>query len=65
MNEEKLIKSYKIETKLDLERIIEDYNNYLHKIIRNMNYYKFSAEDIEEIIADAFFIIWKNRERLE
>lgn len=65
MKEKKLIKYYKKDNKINLEQIIDEYNGYIHKIIQNMDYYKFSNEDIEEIVADTFFILWKNREKLD
>lgn len=65
MKEGKIIKYYKNNNELDIEKIVDEYNKYIHKIIKNMNYYKFSSEDIEEIVADTFFIIWKNREKLD
>ncbi len=65
MKEGKIIKYYKNNNELDIEKIVDEYNNYIHKVIKNMNYYKFSNEDIEEIVADTFFIIWKNREKLD
>ncbi len=65
MEEKKLIKFYKQNAELNLEKIIEEYNPYIHQIIRNMNYYTLSNEDIEEIVADTFFILWKNRTKLE
>ena len=65
MKERKLIKDYKKDNnELDLEKIVDEYNSYIHKIIKNINYYRFSIEDIEEIVADTFFLIWKNKENL-
>ncbi len=66
MKERKLIKDYKKDNnELDLKKIVDEYKNYIHKIIKNINYYRFSNEDIEEIVADTFFIIWKNKENLD
>ena len=66
MKERKLIKDYKKDNnELDLEKIVDEYNSYIHKIIKNINYYRFSNENIEEIVADTFFIIWKNKENLD
>ena len=62
MKERKLIKDYKKDNnELDLEKIVDEYNSYIHKIIKNINYYRFSNEDIEEIVADTFFIFLKNK----
>lgn len=50
---------------LDLERIVNEYSNYVIKIISNMTNEKLCDEDIKEIVSDTFFILWKNTERLE
>ena len=57
------IKKYKNNNELDLEKIIEDYTSYVYKIIRNMAI--LSEEDTEEIVSDTFFILWKNKEKLD
>ena len=49
---------------LDIEKITKDYSNYVHTIIKNSNI-DFSNEDIEEIIVDVFFALWKNEKRLD
>jgi len=65
LKERKIIKYYKNNNGLNLEKIVDEYNNYIHTVIKNMNYSEFSSEDVEEIVADTFFIIWKNREKLD
>lgn len=59
------IKNYKENNMLDLEKIINEYNGYVNQIIKNMTIKEFSKEDVEEIIADTFFILWKNKDKLE
>lgn len=61
----KEIKYYKKDEILDIEKIIEEYSAYVYKIIENMTVSKLSNEDIEEIISDTFFVLWKNKEKLE
>lgn len=56
------IKKYKNNKELDLEQIIEEYSKYVYKIIKNMA--NLSEEDTEEIVADTFFILWKNKDKL-
>lgn len=58
------IGNYKTDNNLDLERIINEYSNYVNKVICNMVKDSVSQEDIEEIISDVFFVLWKNREKL-
>ena len=50
---------------MKLEKIINQYTNYLYTTISNMSYGNLSAEDIEEIISDTFFIFWKNKEKFD
>lgn len=59
------ISDYKNDNILNLEKIIEEYTGYIKKIIQNMSVQSLSNEDREEIISDTFFILWKNREKLE
>lgn len=62
MREKNQIKKYKNNNELDLEKIIDEYSGYVYKIIKNMAI--LSDEDTEEIISDTFFILWKNKEKL-
>ena len=61
----KSIKSYKNKNNINLEKVIDDYNGYVYKIIRNMVSNNISEEDIEEIVTDTFLIVWKNNEKLD
>lgn len=64
MNNINLIKYYVIKDELNIEQIVKDYSGYVYKIIDN-NSNNFSNEDIEEIISDTFFILWKNQKELD
>ena len=59
------IKKHKNQNQLDLEKIIGEYSGYVYKIIENLNLKALPKEDIEEIVADTFFIVWKNTEQLD
>ena len=63
----KTIKEYESinEKNLDLEKIIDEYSGYIYTIIQNMSANIFKQEDIEEIISDTFFILWRNKEKLD
>lgn len=61
MNNVKELKSYINEGEVDLDRIINDFSPYIRKIINNMVGENLSYEDKEEILADTFFILWKNQ----
>ena len=59
------IKNYKNQNQLDLEKIIDEYSGYVYTIIQNMNLALLLQEDIEEIVSDTFFILWKNTDKLD
>lgn len=47
---------------LNLEEVINRYNNYIYKMLKNsIN----KEEDIEEILSDIFIVFWKNYSRLD
>lgn len=64
MKQYKTIKDYKKDEELQIENIIKDYSGYIYTVVKNFVHDKFNDEDIEEIISDAFFILWKNRQKL-
>ena len=59
---ETIIEEYITKKNLNMEKIVEDYYNYISTIIRKS--YNFKTEDEDEMISDVFLIIWKNREKL-
>lgn len=61
----KEIQAYKNKQELNLEKIINEYSNYVAKIIENMANSYLTKEDKEEILSDTFFILWKNKEKLK
>lgn len=50
---------------MELEKIVNQYTNYLYTTVTNMSYGNLSSEDIEEIISDVFFIFWKNKKKFD
>lgn len=60
-----LIKDYILDKELDIELIINEYSGYLQKIISNICGGYLKQEDIEEIILDVFYSLWKNKEKLD
>ena len=58
------IYSYISDNKLDIEKLMKDYTNYISTIIRN-NASILSTEDVEEIILDVFMALWKNQYKLD
>lgn len=59
----KELKDYIEKDELNIEKIINDYSGLLYKVIKN-NSYNLPDEDIEEIITDTFFVIWKNYKKM-
>lgn len=57
---EDVIEKYIINGKFDLDKIVDDYSSYVRTIINNAVGNNLNAEDKEEILLDAFFILWKN-----
>ena len=62
---EKLIREYFINENLDLQKMVNDFTNYIYTIIKNITKDVLLSEDIEELISDIFFIVWKNKEQLD
>lgn len=60
MKQHKLLKDYIEKNELNIEQIINDYSGYVYTIIKNISNQKFKQEDIEEMISDTFFVLWKN-----
>ena len=65
MKKGKEIKEYKSNKDLELEKIIDEYSSYVYKVIKNMSGSYLSNEDTEEIVIDTFFVLWKNKEKLD
>lgn len=66
MENKDLIKYYmNKDNTLDLEKIVNNYSNYIFSIIKNITKNIISDEDIEELISDVILVLWKNREKLE
>ena len=58
------IEKYYKNNEIDIDQIIEDFTPYITTIINKGTTNKLSFEDKEEIYSDTFFILWKNRNRL-
>ena len=59
-----ILNDYLINGKLDIDRILDDFYNYVYVIIKNGVSVSITDEDIEEIISDVFVAIWKNSSNL-
>ena len=61
----KILEDYIKDGELDIETIIKEYSGYVYTSIKNMSNTILSNEDIEEIISDVFFFLWKNKDKLK
>ncbi len=59
----KFIEKYFENDILQIEVLMEDYNNYIQTIIRNYNM-DFEEEDLEEIVLDVYLTLWNNQNKL-
>ncbi len=61
----KQLEYYYKNNEIDMDQIIEEFSSYITTIINNGTNDKISFEDKEEIFADTFLVLWKNRNRLD
>lgn len=52
-----------VEFNIDL--IVEEYGNYVYKIIENIIGTSLSYQDKEEAVSDTFYLLWKNQIKIE
>lgn len=64
MEQNHLISRYMIDNKLNIEQVMLDFTPYLCTIV-NRKRGTFSDEDVEEIISDVFYAVWKNQHKLD
>ena len=50
---------------INIELIIEEYKDYVYTIIKNTSGNALIPADIDEIISDVFFLIWKNSAKIK
>ena len=62
--QDRKIYSYINNDKLEMEKLIKDYTNYISTIIMN-SCINLSTEDIEELVLDVFLTVWKNKNKLD
>ncbi len=63
MKKDNTMYTYMRDNTLDVDKIIDDFSGYLYTIIKNAG--SFQKEDIEEMISDTYFILWKNQYKLD
>ena len=65
MENKERIKDYIDSSNINIEKLINEYYGYVYTIVKNLKSISISNEDMEEIISDTFFAIWKNSRKLE
>lgn len=48
----------------NIEYIIEEYSNYVFKIVHNVVGTSLSYQDKEEIVSDTFYLLWRNQDKI-
>ena len=64
MNEQKLIQKLKAGDRMALNRAMDVYTPYLAAVVWHTLGPAASAEDVEEVVSDAFLTLWSHREDL-
>lgn len=59
-----ILKDYLVNGKIDIDKMIDDFYNYVYIIVKNGVSITITDEDIEEIVSDVFVGIWKNSTHL-
>lgn len=60
----KKINSYMGQNGLVIEDVVSDFSNYIYTISRN-SYMPLTDEDVEEIVVDVIFTVWRNQDKLD
>lgn len=58
------INAYKGKKKFNIEKIIQDYKNYVYTIVCNNSKQILNQADVEEAVSEVFFNIWYNNEKI-
>ncbi len=49
----------------DLSIVIDEYSNYVYKIVNNIAGKSLNRQDKEEILSDTFYLLWKNQKNIK
>ena len=64
-DEEELLQRLRNREKNSIDEAIRIYTPYLSTVLYHMTGNSLSKEDIEEIVADVFIVLWKNFGRID
>lgn len=65
MNEKTLLRRLKRGDTAALEQVIDHYSSYTAAVIRSVIGKAMTAQDIEEVTADVFVVLWQQADRVE
>ena len=65
MEKKEVIKDYMEGNGFNIDELINQYYGYVYIIVKNFKSIILSNEDMEEIISDTFFAIWKNSSKID
>ncbi|WP_123042860.1 RNA polymerase sigma factor [Cohnella candidum] len=65
MEERELIRQLKERNPSALERIIEIYTAYISTVVNNVIGHWMKTEDVEEVVADTFVLLWRNAAQVQ
>ncbi len=54
-----------INVEFNIDLIIDEYSNYVYKIIDNIIGTSLPYEDKEEVVSDTFYLLWKNNSSIK
>ncbi len=49
----------------NLDFLIDEYANYVFKIVDNIGGKALTYQDKEEIVSDVFYLLWKNQDKID
>ncbi len=48
----------------NIDIIIEEYSNYVYKIVSNIVSHNLTYQDKEDIVSETFYLLWKNQNKI-
>lgn len=65
MEKNEILQDYYNNGNIDIDKFINNYYGYVFIVVKNYKNINMSEEDVEEIISDVFFAIWKNSKNID
>lgn len=64
MNDRAIIKKLKQNNEKAIKELIDKYGRYVAAVVCGVSGAVFKAEDVEEVVSDVFYSVWKNRHNI-